>query len=59
LGRADLLSAHKTALVTAFLEAHPNVTLHYTPTYSYWLNQVELWFAKLKRDVLAAASSPR
>lgn len=49
---ADNLSAHKTALVTAFLEAHPNVTLHYTPTYSSWLNQVELWFAKLKRDVL-------
>jgi transposase len=50
---ADNLSAHKTALVTAFLEAHPNVTLHYTPTYSSWLNQVELWFAKLKRDLLA------
>lgn len=49
---ADNLSAHKTTLVTAFLEAHPNVTLHYTPTYSSWLNQVELWFAKLKRDLL-------
>ena len=32
---------------------HPNVHLHYTPTYSSWLNQVELWFSKLKRDVLA------
>jgi transposase len=50
---ADNLSAHKTAKVAAFLHAHPNVTIHYTPTYSSWLNQIELWFSKLKRDVLA------
>lgn len=50
---ADNLSAHETATVTAFLAAHPNVTLHYTPTYASWLNQVELWFSTLKRDVLA------
>jgi hypothetical protein len=50
---ADNLSAHKTARVTAFLAAHPNVTLHDTPTYSSWLNQIELWFSKLKRHVLA------
>ena len=49
---ADNLSAHKTAKVLAFLDAHPNVQLHYTPTYSSWLNQVELWFAKVKRDLL-------
>ena len=49
----DNLSAHKTKLVAAFLEAHPNVTLHFTPTYSPWLNQVELWFSKVQRDVLA------
>ena len=24
-----------------------------TPTYASWLNQVELWFAKVKRDLLA------
>lgn len=50
---ADNLSAHKTAKVTAFLDAHPQVQMHYTPTYSSWLNQVELWFAKVKRDLLA------
>ena len=32
---------------------HPNVHLHFTPTYSSWLNQVELWFAKIERDLLA------
>ena len=26
---------------------------HFTPTYSSWLNQVELWFAKIQRDVIA------
>jgi transposase len=50
---ADNLSAHKTQRVTAFLEQHPNVHLHFTPTYSSWLNQVELWFAKIERDVIA------
>jgi transposase len=27
--------------------------LHFTPTYSSWLNQVELWFAKIEREVNA------
>lgn len=50
---ADNLSAHKTKAVDAWVEAHPRVTLHFTPTYSSWLNQVELWFAKIERDVIA------
>jgi len=50
---ADNLSAHKTGRVEQFLAAHPTVHLHYTPTYSSWLNQVELWFAKIERDVIA------
>jgi transposase len=50
---ADNLSAHKTERVAQFLTAHPKVHLHYTPTYSSWLNQVELWFAKIQRDVIA------
>lgn len=49
----DNLSAHKTKRVEEFLESHPNVKLHFTPTYSSWLNQVELWFAKIERDVIA------
>src|SRR5499427_887325 len=50
---ADNLSAHKTKRVEAFLVDHKNVTLHFTPTYSSWLNQVELWFNKIERDVIA------
>ena len=49
---ADNLSAHKTKAVTAFLDAHPTVHLHYTPTYSSWLNQVEIWFSKIQRDLI-------
>src|SRR5919202_2424571 len=49
----DNLSAHKTAKVEAFLQAHPKVNLHFTPTYSSWLNQVELWFARIEREVIA------
>jgi transposase len=50
---ADNLSAHKTDRVRLFLEEHPRVKLHFTPTYSSWLNQVELWFSKIERDVIA------
>ena len=35
---ADNLSAHKTKRVEAFLSEHPTVQLHFTPTYSSWLN---------------------
>ena len=38
----DNLSAHKTKRVEQFLDDHPNVHLDFTPTYSSWLNQVEL-----------------
>jgi transposase len=50
---ADNLSAHKSAPIKEFLEAYPKVHLHFTPTYSSWLNQVELWFGKIERDVIA------
>jgi transposase len=49
----DNLSAHKTKHVETFLAAHPQVRLHFTPTYPSWLNQVKLWFAKIERDVIA------
>lgn len=50
---ADNLSAHKTDQVEHFLKEHPQVKLHFTPTYSSWLNQVELWFSKIERDLIA------
>ena len=50
---ADNLSAHKTERVEFFLAEHPRVKMHYTPTYSSWLNQVECWFSKIERDIIA------
>lgn len=49
----DNLSAHKTNQVEQFLERNSHVNLHFTPTYSSWLNQVEIWFARLEREVIA------
>ena len=49
----DNLFAHKKAKVQAFLAEHPHVSLHFTPTYSSWPNQVEIWFGRIEREVIA------
>jgi transposase len=49
----DNVSSHKTAAVEAFLADHPTISMHFTPTYSSWLNQVENWFGRIQRDVIA------
>jgi len=46
------LSVHKTAAVRAWLERHPQVQFHFTPTYSSWLNQVEIWLGMITRDCI-------
>ncbi len=43
----DNSSTHKTPAVHRWLLRHPRFTLHFTPTYSSWLNLVERWFAEL------------
>jgi transposase len=48
----DNLSAHKAPAVQRWLLAHPRFVLHYTPTYSSWINQVERWLAELQRRCL-------
>jgi len=45
-------SVHKTKEVE-FLQEHLRVRFHFTPTSSWWLDHVELWFAKIQRDVCA------
>jgi transposase len=49
----DNLSTHKTRRVQQFLADHPRAHLHFTPTYSSWLNQGENWFSKIERDLIA------
>lgn len=48
----DNSSTHKTAEVKAWLEKHPRIKLHFTPTSASWLNAVEGWFAQLERRAL-------
>ena len=43
----DNSSTHKTPAIRRWLLRHPRFTLHFTPTYSSWLNLVERWFAEL------------
>jgi transposase len=43
----DNSSTHKTSSIQRWLLRHPRFTLHFTPTYSSWLNLVERWFAEL------------
>jgi transposase len=51
----DNLNTHKPK-EDRWLQRHPQVHFHYTPTYSSWLNQVECWFSILSRQALRGAS---
>lgn len=48
----DNYGTHTSELVTEWLEAHPDIKLHFTPTHASWLNQIELWFSILYRQAL-------
>lgn len=48
----DNLSVHKNKEVKKWLEGKRKFRIHYTPTYSSWLNQVEIWFNILTKDVI-------
>ena len=43
----DNYSTHKAPRIRRWLARHPRFHLHFTPTYSSWLNLVERWFAEL------------
>jgi transposase len=43
----DSYATHKTPLIHRWLFCHPRFHLHFTPTHSSWINQVERWFATL------------
>ena len=49
---ADNYATHKHAKVKAWLAARPRYHLHFTPTYSSWLNQVERWFGLISHQAL-------
>jgi transposase len=51
----DNLNTHKPK-DDRWLKLHPQVHLHFTPTYSSWLNQVECWFSILSKQALSGVS---
>jgi transposase len=50
----DNLNTHKKN--EAWLDRHPHVRFHFTPTSASWLNQIEIWFSILQRKSLAGVS---
>jgi len=48
----DNLATHKTATVCDWLARHPRFQLHFTPTGSSWINQVERWFGLLTEQLI-------
>ena len=48
----DNASTHKTPSVQRWLVSRPRFHVHFTPTSSSWINQVERWFATLTEKQL-------
>ena len=48
----DNLATHKTPAINTWLTKHPRFHLHFTPTGSSWINQVERWFGYLTDQLL-------
>jgi len=48
----DNYGTHKTPAIKAWLAKHPRVHMHFTPTGSSWINQVERWFAFLTDQLI-------
>ncbi|MFC7752526.1 IS630 family transposase [Tsukamurella soli] len=51
----DNYATHKHPSVQTWLAAHPRFQMHFTPTYSSWINQVERLFAEVTRELLQRA----
>ena len=54
----DNVSSHKSAQVQAWLAQHPGVLFHFVPTYSSWLNMVEIFFNLVQSKVVARGVFP-
>src|ERR1700691_1713532 len=52
----DNYATHKHAKVRLWLAQRPRFQIHYTPTYSSWLNQVERWFGLITQQAIRRGS---
>jgi transposase len=48
----DNYGTHKTPAINAWLARHPRIHMHFTPTGSSWINQVERWFGFLTDQMI-------
>ena len=48
----DNASTHRHEKVQKWLDSHPRIHLHFTPTGASWMNQVEVWFSILQRRAI-------
>jgi hypothetical protein len=53
----DNLSTHKTPAINEWLARHPRFHMHFTPTGSSWINQVERWFGSSPTNSCVVAST--
>jgi len=54
----DNVSSHKSRTVQRWLEQHPRVSFHFVPTYSSWLNLVEVFFNLVQSKVVTRGVFP-
>jgi len=52
----DNYATHKHSKVRIWLAQRPRYQIHYTPTYSSWLNQVERWFGLITQRAIRRGS---
>jgi transposase len=48
----DNYGTHKTPAIKTWLARHPRIHMHFTPTGSSWINQVERWFGFLTDQMI-------
>lgn len=54
----DNYGTHKTPMIKRWLQRRGRYQLHFTPTHSSWINQVERWFALLSERQIKRGSHP-
>ena len=55
----DNLATHKTKAINEWFDKHPRFHMHFTPTGSSWINQVEGWFGLLPTNSCAGRPQKR
>ena len=50
------LSTHSTDEIEQWLAKNPNITFHFTPTGSSWMNQIEIWFGIITKQAIRCES---